>query len=385
MKLLRMLHRWLGFPVGLLFVITFGSGFLTAVDELLSRMDTVEAQYHSPSIKDNAKAITRFVEGHSNIRRIVMPTLATPYYEVNGRGERFLYEIGSLRELSHQKINQDGFFRTVLQLHRHFLLGGKKPLGIEGSTYVAWIGLSALVISLAGLYLWWPVRGRFRTKNILPSGMRRTHFYFSHMTGGAVTLVAVLLLALTGASIVYKDVAKQVLGVETHQKEATAPKVIKNNWQAWLSEADTHVPDGELASIRFPKQANNSGNKPNLSASKQRQQAMFQAISRATPAIVELRFVTQSDWFGLAGSKVRIDKNSSALVSAVLFSSLAVGEKIVSILVPLHTGRGLHAGYVALLLMFSLIGVSMIFSGVVSFMMKKRQWEKTLRFASVEE
>lgn len=32
-------HRWLGFPVGILFIITFGTGLITAIDELSVRVE----------------------------------------------------------------------------------------------------------------------------------------------------------------------------------------------------------------------------------------------------------------------------------------------------------------------------------------------------------
>ena len=329
---------------------------------------------------------------HDNIRQIVMPTPTSPYYVVNGRGETFYYEIGSLAILSHETRNQEGFFGTVLQLHRNFLLGREGLFNIEGTTYVAWVGLIALAISLMGFYLWWRVRNQFRTKNILPNGVRRTHFYYSHMTGGVVTLIAVLMLAITGASIVYRDIAKQVLGVVDNHEAITQQKALTNTWQAWLTEANQAMPNSELTSIRFPRPLRNRPNNdvvkvnstPTNTNKHQANNVRQPGQVKKMPAIYELRYLNEADWFGLANSKVKIDKTSSTLVDAIPFGNLLMGEKIYSILVPLHTGRNLHSGYVIVLLIFSFIGLAMVFSGVASFVMKERQWKKVLPISQLK-
>ena len=48
-----------------------------------------------------------------------------------------------------------------------------------------------------------------------------------------------------------------------------------------------------------------------------------------------------------------------------------MGAKIMAVLVPLHTGRGLPRIYVAVLLLISAVGVLMVVSGIASFLKKK--------------
>lgn len=421
-KFFSTVHRWLGFPLGLLFVITFGTGCLTAVDELLERVEHTRTKshyiYRATSIEEDARALTFILEGREleggtgdgvtgdgkkregitgngrqgneslgegqkgeskkEIRQVTLPSKDRPYYHVATRGERWIFPIDHLDQENYSQSNNEGFFRTVLQLHRNYLLGKEGLLGVEGKHYAAWVGLIALMLSLLGLWLWWPLRKSFAIKDLVPRGKKRKHFYFSHMSSGVVLLVVILLLALTGASITYRAITQQLFGVERDKSSNIKPIVLNNNWQAWLQEAYAQMPEGaQLEQIRFPRQAkggrakqparNNADKRPNNRRNKTGQH------------ILEFRFHAPGDWLGLASSKVKIDKNSSQLVDVVLFRDLPLSEKFYFILVPLHTGHNLPAVYVIALLVLSLLGTVMVFSGLVSFVVKKRKWLRTKR------
>ena len=73
-------------------------------------------------------------------------------------------------------------------------------------------------------------------------------------------------------------------------------------------------------------------------------------------AAVQFRFVTDSDWLGMAGSRVYIDPRQSALVGAARFGDLPLGQRLYSLIVPLHAGRGVTPTYLAVLLFFTALG-----------------------------
>ena len=367
-KYLVYLHRWLGFPLGLLFVVVFGTGLISAFEEMLSRVDFAgpEYQYRETTIAQDADALAAITGGRDGIRQVVMPTEKTPYYQVDMRGETFTYAIDDLKQVQHEQLESGGFFRTALQLHRNFLLGREEFLGISGKSYVAWTGLIALLLSVLGLWLWWPMRKSFRAKDLVPQGRQRRNFYYAHLTGGVVTLVAVILLGVTGAAITYRPLAKQVLGVDQphaaktlqHKNEqrkngqqktvSQTPEVLEVGWHAWLTAARAEIPGAELTRIRFPRPS-------------------------SSEPVIEFRFRATGDWLGLANSKVRINTEHSTLVEVSRFEEQSLGEKLYSIIVPLHSGRGLHIGYLLVLLVFSLLGTLMVFSGLVSFLVKRRK------------
>ena len=184
-KFFTTLHRWLGFPLGLLFVITFGTGCLTTVAELLGRVEhartNTEYVYRSTTIEEDARAVSIIIkdkkgEDKKGIRQVTLPSKDTPYYQVVARGERWTYPIDRLDQTNYSKNNKEGFFRTVLQLHRNFLLGKEGLLGVDGKYYAAWVGLIALLLSLLGLWLWLPLRRSFAIKDLVPRGKKKKTF-----------------------------------------------------------------------------------------------------------------------------------------------------------------------------------------------------------------
>ncbi len=359
-KFLSTLHRWVGIPVGLLFLLSFGTGCLTALDEILKRQTAptqdITFTYQSVTLADHAAALQNISNRQPAIRYIGLPTVETPYYEVVGRGERTLYSIGDLTPVTIKEEEHEGFFDTVLQLHRNLMLGREGVWGIEGNAIVAWTGLLAFGLSLIGLWIWWPLRKTFNVKDLLPRGRQRKHLYYSHMTAGVILLLPIVLLALTGAAITYRQIAQQVLVGHPEATQVMQPSKLAPQWQAWLKAAYASMPaDSQLVRVQFPRQErgmNARGGNEN---------------------ILEFRFITPSDWLGMAASKVRIDRAESTLVEASVFGDFHLGEKLFSILTPLHTGRLLPTPYAAALLVLSFIGTVMVASGLISFVTKKRK------------
>lgn len=364
---LSKLHRWLGFPLGLLFLITFATGFLTTIDELTSRSRNPYSDYiyRKTAVDEDARVLAAMMRNHADIRQVIMPTESTPYYQAVLRGERYIYAIDDLSRPIHEVEEKDGFFETVLQLHRNYLLGKEGLWGIEGKYYAASVALLALLISLIGFWLWWPLRRTFRWKKVLPTSGERKALYQSHMAGGVVMLVFIALLSLTGASITYRAIAQQIFGID-HEQQTMKPVPLDNGWLSWLSAAYAAMPDSELTAIRFPRPRN-----------------VQDVPVSEEPQILEFRFLAPGDWLGLPSSKVLIDQNESALIGVSAFKDLPPGEKLYSTLKPLHMGKGLPAGYVLLQLALSLLGLVMVLSGVSSFAIKKRSWQwlKRGRFA----
>src|SRR5690606_31282808 len=118
---LSRLHRWLGFPLGLLFFIIFATGLLTAIDELLQRTQPPGVVYKTTTVEEQALALQRITEQHSAIRQIAMPTVASPYYQVSAADGRYRYAIDNIDHKMPIVREYSDFFNTVLQLHRNYL------------------------------------------------------------------------------------------------------------------------------------------------------------------------------------------------------------------------------------------------------------------------
>jgi uncharacterized iron-regulated membrane protein len=397
-KILITLHRWLGFPLGILFILTFATGCLTAIDELLIRIEQSNENsqfiWKRSTLEQNAQAIEYFTLQHTGIRQIQIPSKEKPYYRVIGKQENWTYTIDFLDseepiEGIHQKKEKGGFFDTVLNLHRNLLLGKEGFLGLEGKYYVVWVGLISLLISLLGLWLWWPRKNTFKSKDILPRGKKRKNFYLSHMTSGVIVLIAILLLSLTGASITYRSFAQQLFGIEKDSKVTIKPIQLEKSWTSWIIGAYQVMPEGaKLQEIRFPRVRRNADkvdttvnerakDKPKSKPTvKTKVRSKEGGNIRKADKRIEFNFQHQDDWFEIKRSKAYITQRKSELVDVILYSDLPLKDKVYSLLKPLHTGHDLPVYYVIILLLFSIIGTTMALSCVVSFAIKKRKYKK---------
>lgn len=385
-KTLTTLHRWLGFPLGIVFIITFATGCLTAVDELLTRVQENQESSHfiwkKTTLAEDAQAIEYFTSLHKGIRQIEMPSPENPYYRVAKKGESWSYGIDFLNAETpisgiHHKKEKGGFFDTVLGLHRNLLLGKEGLFTIGGKYYVVWTGLISLLISLLGLWLWWPRRNTFKSKDIVPRGKKRKNFYLSHMTSGVVVLIAILFLALTGASITYRDFTQQLFAIEKAPQQRIDPIKLEKSWQAWMEAAYQRMPEyATLQKIRFPRaERGGKAANPAVKMSSQGKKGA-KGVNKKPDKRIEFNFIHADNWFEILRSQVFITQRKSMLVDVSLSSDLPLKDKVYALLKPLHTGHDLPIVYVIVVLLLSLIGTVMVLSGVVSFVIKKRKHKK---------
>ena len=182
----------------------------------------------------------------------------------------------------------------------------------------------------------------------------------SHMTAGLVTAVAVVLLCVTGAAITYRGVTRAALDASQIGDVGfrESPYYIASDWQTWLRLARQEI-DGDLTVVAFPRTRGGQVTPPD-----------FEYGTVDPAAAVQFRFVTAGDWLGMAGSRVYIDPRQSALVGTARFDDLPFGQRLYSLIVPLHTGRNVSPAYLAVLLLCTALVTVMTFSGVFSFVLK---------------
>ena len=202
-------------------------------------------------------------------------------------------------------------------------------------------------LSLLGIWLWWPYRRSFRFTRTVPLAWTRSEMLRSHMTGGVVTLVVVLVLCVTGVAITYRDGARAVLGASRISDAGLreSPYYVARDWETWLALARQEM-DGELAAVSFPRGRGGGRGDP--------AGPRYGVVDPA--AAIQFRFVTGSDWFGTAGSRVYVDPRQSALIGAVRFGDLPPGQRFYNLIVPLHAGRGTAPAYLAALLLCTGLG-----------------------------
>ena len=355
-------HRWVGVPLGILFLVTLVTGLLVGSIDLFRAMDKKGQTYRRTSIAEDARALERMTQDVPGVFQAVMPTPRTPFYQARARGETRTYRIGDLALINHEVSSGSGFYRLALGLHRTFLLGRQAgPFSISGADAVAWVALGTLALSLLGIWLWWPYRSSFRWVRTVPVAWTRNEMLRSHMTGGVVTVVVVVLLCITGVAITYRDGARAVLDASriSDMGLRESPYYVARDWETWLRLATREI-DADLAAVSFPRaRGDQRGNAAGF---------RYGVVDPA--AAVQFRFVTDSDWLGMAGSRVYVDPHQSALIGSARFGALPLGQRLYNLIVPLHAGRGTGPAYLAALLLCTGLATIMTFSGVLSFMLK---------------
>ena len=152
-------HRWVGVPLGVLFLVTLVTGLVVGGADLLRALDGKGQTHRETSIEEDARALEQMTQDVPQIFQAVMPTPRTPFYQARARGETRTYRIGDLELIDHQV--SSGFYRLALGLH-----GWKQ--GLHRSTAVGLDvrarGLTIdpeLAIGDGGLGFWGAVRKVF--------------------------------------------------------------------------------------------------------------------------------------------------------------------------------------------------------------------------------
>lgn len=155
----------------------------------------------------------------------------------------------------------------LLDLHHRFLLGNTIGLNIAGFG-----GLLLMPLLIAGILIWWPRRRTLRL-SLLPKTRGRGALMRSHSNLGAVFMLPIFLLTLTGVILVYPVEARWVL-LDKDRKDVTVTSKLsqaKNegasaardalglpSWSAMFDLAYSRFPGSQIRSLRPASKKNQS-------------------------------------------------------------------------------------------------------------------------------
>ena len=138
-RFLITLHRWLGYPLGIIFAVTILTGILSGIDDLLDMLVVPNAPAVVISDREMGLALDTLTARHSDARQVLLPSENEPVFTVVLRGERYFYAASDLSLLGHEQSSRDGFFSVMLRLHRNLLMGREGIAGLSGAEWVAWV------------------------------------------------------------------------------------------------------------------------------------------------------------------------------------------------------------------------------------------------------
>lgn len=232
---LATLHRWLGVGLGLWFALVGLTGALLVWrDEVDAWLNPVlfTPRTAGPALEPGRIAeLVRTRHDLGRVERIRLPDstpLATPgspaggVYRLqvrtalsrveSGRIEAFVDaasgELLGTRSLERLTASRADAMRALYEFHRNILLG--EP----GSNFVGLAGFLLMASALTGAVLAWP-RTRERLKRLLAIQWRAnvTRVLFDvHRVSGTVIAVVLLLTTFTGATLVYLNYVREMVG-----------------------------------------------------------------------------------------------------------------------------------------------------------------------------
>jgi uncharacterized iron-regulated membrane protein len=199
------IHKWIGLALALLIVpISLTGSALVWHDWLDERLNPERAATAAASLPPSAYAAAakRFAKPGERLTGLAYPrhdgpvvaTLAKAPPSARGRPVRtLLYLDPASARLLDRAAGDEGVVRVMHNLHGSLMVPG------VGRQIVGWIGVAMLLSSLTGLWLWWPLSGRFSRG--LKWRRRATTSANLHHQGGFWIALPLAILSFTGAWI----------------------------------------------------------------------------------------------------------------------------------------------------------------------------------------
>lgn len=199
------IHKWIGLALAILIIpISLSGSALVWHDWLDETLNPQRAAEAAPSLPPSAyaSAARRFAQPNERLASLAYPrgegpvvaTLARTGQSQGGRPVRtLLYLDPTSAKLLDRASSDEGAVRVLHVLHGSLMVPG------VGRQIVGWVGVAMLLSSLTGLWLWWPLSGKF-TRGLKWRRRSTTSDNLHHQTGFWIAL-PLAVLSFTGAWI----------------------------------------------------------------------------------------------------------------------------------------------------------------------------------------
>lgn len=261
MKLLRLLHRWLGLLVSLVVIaVALSGGILIFHDSILRMTWPVLASPLQPGQERAYPTILSHVERRFHdpgIQLIKFPDQGMNAFHLwlHDGSEAFVHP-SSGRLISRWAWNET-LTGVLFELHANLLAG--EP----GEQVNGYLGLLLLGFVLSGLILWWPQRRTFQLRFAMPRGASPAHLIRAHSAIGVIFAAGILLFVVTGVTMVfYRPFMTTVTAVLDSTPPMVPSATVKPTdqpvqpWTTILETVATTFPDGKLVYYIPPRPDN---------------------------------------------------------------------------------------------------------------------------------
>ncbi len=340
---LRRVHRWLGLALSLLLCVISITGILLVWKPEYLRFTVPDAD--APLQTSNleiAQSIDNILAAHptQSVRLIQVQPHDLSLYKVFLEDQRYAWHAQG-GELVQRWSNNERLEAWLLDLHHRFLLGNTIGLNMAGFS-----GILLVPLVMLGFYLWWPNR-HAASFTVLPQGSRPGQLLRSHRNIGVISVIPILIVAITGVILVYPvESARVLLGDYANRAKpyiyTPEDSRIQPSTEGKLNYALAQFPVARIRSVRPPN-------------------GDFQTF------IIGLQ---QADsWDRLGRTQVTFSNGEPVEISNALQQE--TDKRLFDFMFPLHTGL-LPLWYRLLLSLFGLLLLLVGGFGVVAYL--KRQF-----------
>ncbi|MDQ1557260.1 MAG: hypothetical protein QOD32_320 [Pyrinomonadaceae bacterium] len=318
------LHLIAGLTVGLLLVVSGLTGSLLVFDDaidkalnssLLRVAPAATVERISPAAA--VEAVRRSLPPQEQVARVRLPRESDGVYEVclRAKGDpRCLYVDPYTARVLGERVPAESFKGRVFALHRRLFSGE------TGETIIGVGGLALVLLSISGLYLWWPGRKRLRRGFRINFSARGRRLQFDlHRVIGICAMAFLLLIGLTGAGMAFNPTSERFLNRVTASPPrppqptfVARPGVQPAALELVLERADEALPGAETVLVNLPQ-------------------------TPTAPFVVRKRL--PGEWHPNGRSAVYLDQYSGAPLQVQNALAAPAGTRLANLLYPLHTGR----------------------------------------------
>lgn len=341
-KALRRWHNLAGLCVALLLVISGVSGSLLAYKKPLLAWTfarELPAHYGIEQIARDLDQLPTQIPSE-RLGLVKAPNTEEPYWQIiTTEGRRLLLEPQTLAVLA----DHHWLLRTLewLRVFHTELLAG-----LWGEVLLLLMSVLTLFLLVSGLWLWWPARKRLKARWLLPRKLQRKHLVQYHRHTGAVWLIVMLVVTLTGTVMLEQRLQHAFFPSEPPGLPDPAPQSVLEPQAASVlfQRAAERVPEAWPTYLRIPS---------------------------AEDTQFRSRFRLKDEWHpnGRTVVKVNGDGRVEPFERA---DAQTTGKRLLNLMYPLHSGYGLNGIYQWLVFMSGLVCCWLAGTGVAHWLQRRK-------------
>lgn len=314
MRLVDLLHRWLGGTIGLLLAVLGVSGAILAHKDAWIGLPGAQAAQVQDTAALAAAAERLMADPEGRPRSIVFASRTFGLDRLSYEGEAGAYASQAGEIVTRWSSKWERPEVWLFDLHHHLFTGD------AGETAAGVAGLCGLGFVVTGVILWWPLRRSWEFR-LWPRRMSRFPILRHHRDLGVVLAPILALSLVTGSIMVFRPVADLILGPGASKAvdaslKPPPPRQAKLaddlDWGGMIETARRLHPDAEVRILSLP---------------------------RGDSGLVSLRLRQPAEWLPNGRTTLWFAADTGALVHARDALELAPRAQAYNALYPLHAGK----------------------------------------------